>query len=176
MDYNRNNARMFVITDNLIFSEECTEEMKMASSPHLEMLKIISKRLKNYGYLIPTSNGNNVLQLAISIARLIKGMVVQVLPNPLVDNTISLAIYYDNDGLSNSVVENFKKVYSDMLTGNSSDKMFKPYKPMMINGAVFFGKAELGAYNNIEKEDGAKYLAIEKIVSELPINYAKGRK
>ena len=47
---------------------------------------------------------------------------------------------------------------------------------MLIDGAIFFDKADLGAYNNIEKEEGTKCLAVERVISELPVNYIKGRK
>lgn len=176
MNYDRNNARMIVITDNKVYYEDCSEEINKASSPHLEMLKIITKRLKNDGYSIISSNENNVMQLGILVAKSVKGIVIQVLPNPLTNDTISLAIYYDEVGLSSSVIENLKKVYNDLLLGQQSVENGKPYKPMLIDGAIFFDKADLGAYNNIEKEEGTKCLAVERVISELPVNYIKGRK
>ena len=176
MNYDRNNARMIVITDNKVSSEDCSEEVNMASSPHLEMLKIIAKRLRNDGYSIISSNENNVMQLGILVAKSVKGIVIQVLPNPLANDTISLAIYYDEVGLSSSVIENLKKVYSELLLGKQSIENGKPHKPMLIDEAIFFDKADLGAYNNIEKEEGTKCLAVERVISELPVNYIKGRK
>lgn len=76
MNYDRNNAQMIVITDNKVYYEDCSEEINKASSPHLEMLKIIAKRLKNNGYSIISSNENNVMQLGILVAKLVKGIVI----------------------------------------------------------------------------------------------------
>ena len=60
--------------------------------------------------------------------------------------------------------------------GQQSIENGKPHKPMLIDGAIFFDKADLGAYNNIEKEEGTKYLTVERVIFELPVNYIKGRK
>lgn len=174
MNNNRSNTRMIAIADDFVLNEEWSKEIDKASSPHLEMLKRFIESLNKNRVVDCDIKTNNVMIGSISLARAIKGIVIQVVPSG--DDDISLAIYYDENGLSRGVYENMKLVYSNLVTGIRNNAIDKNYDAQNIGGVLALSKYDFSDSDNFERDDTQASLSFEEIASHLPYNFVNERR
>ena len=177
MNSNRSNTRMIVIANNFVLNEEWNEEIDKASSPHLEMLRKLKEKLKQLPEVSEEISVSDVMTGSINLARAINGMVIQIFPSGS-DNAddIMMMVYYDNNPLSNDVITNFKKVYSNLVTGMENDAINKKYNSQVIRGALTLSESDFSDSNTLSGEDSKQGVALEDIISILPVEERKERR
>ena len=176
MNSNRSNTRMIVIADNFVLNEEWNSQIDKASSPHLEMLKkIIEKLQSNYGKMENVLT-NDVMSTSINLARALQGIVVQIFPSGSSrEEDIMMMVYYDNNPLSNEVINNFKEVYSNLVTGRENSVIKEKYTPLIVQGALTLSEPDFSDSNTLSREDSSDTLTIDDIISILPVEVKKER-
>lgn len=176
MNSNRSNTRMIVIANNFVLNEEWNSQIDKASSPHLEMLKkIIEKLQSNYGKMENVLT-NDVMSTSINLARRLHGLVVQVFPSGSSrEEDIMMMVYYDNNPLSNEVINNFKEVYSNLVTGRENSVIKEKYIPLIVQGALTLSEPDFSDSNTLSREDSSDTLTIDDIISILPVEVKKER-
>ena len=87
-----------------------------------------------------------------------------------------MMIYYDNNPLSNDVITNFKKVYSNLVTGMENDAINKKYNSQVIRGALTLSESDFSDSNTLSGEDSKQGVALEDIISILPVEERKERR
>lgn len=176
MNSNRSNTRMIVIANNFVLNEEWNSQIDKASSPHLEMLKkIIEKLQSNYG-IMENVLTTDVMSTSINLARALHGLVVQVFPSGSSrEEDIMMMVYYDNNPLSNEVINNFKEVYSNLVTGRENSVIKEKYIPLIVQGALTLSEPDFSDSNTLNREDSSDTLTIDDIISILPVEVKKER-
>ena len=176
MNSNRSNTRMIVIANNFVLNEEWNSQIDKASSPHLEMLKkIIEKLQSNYGKMENVLT-NDVMSTSINLARALQGMVVQIFPSGSSrEEDIMMMVYYDNNPLSNEVINNFKEVYSNLVTGRENSVIKEKYIPLIVQGALTLSEPDFSDSNTLSREDSGDSITIDDIISILPVEVKKER-
>ncbi len=176
MNSNRSNTRMIVIANNFVLNEEWNSQIDKASSPHLEMLKkIIEKLQSNYGKMENVLT-NDVMSTSINLARALQGIVVQVFPSGSSrEEDIMMMVYYDNNPLSNEVINNFKEVYSNLVTGRENTVIKEKYIPLIVQGALTLSEPDFSDSNTLSREDSGDSITIDDIISILPVEVKKER-
>lgn len=176
MNSNRSNTRMIVIANNFVLNEEWNSQIDKASSPHLEMLKkIIEKLQSNYGKMENVLT-NDVMSTSINLARALQGIVVQIFPSGSSrEEDIMMMVYYDNNPLSNEVINNFKEVYSNLVTGSENSVIKEKYIPLIVQGALTLSEPDFSDSNTLSREDSGDTITIDDIISILPVEVKKER-
>ena len=176
MNSNRSNTRMIVIANNFVLNEEWNSQIDKASSPHLEMLKkIIEKLQSNYGKMENVLT-NDVMSTSINLARALQGIVVQIFPSGSSrEEDIMMMVYYDNNPLSNEVINNFKEVYSNLVTGRENTVIKEKYIPLIVQGALTLSEPDFSDSNTLSREDSGDSITIDDIISILPVEVKKER-
>lgn len=176
MNSNRSNTRMIVIANNFVLNEEWNSQIDKASSPHLEMLKkIIEKLQSNYGKMANVLT-DDVMSTSINLARRLHGLVVQVFPSGSSrEEDIMMMVYYDNNPLSNEVINNFKEVYSNLVTGRENSVIKEKYIPLIVQGALTLSEPDFSDSNTLSREDSSDTITIDDIFSILPVEVKKER-
>lgn len=176
MNSNRSNTRMIVIANNFVLNEEWNSQIDKASSPHLEMLKkIIEKLQPNYGKMANVLT-NDVMSTSINLARTLHGLVVQVFPSGSSrEEDTMMMVYYDNNPLSNEVINNFKEVYSNLVTGRENTVIKEKYIPLIVQGALTLSEPDFSDSNTLSREDSGDSITIDDIISILPVEVKKER-
>lgn len=176
MNSNRSNTRMIVIANSFVLNEEWNSQIDKASSPHLEMLKkIIEKLQSNYGKMENVLT-NDVMSTSINLARTLQGIVVQIFPSGSSRaEDIMMMVYYDNNPLSNDVINNFKEVYSNLVTGRENSVIKEKYTPLIVQGALTLSEPDFSDSNTLSREDSSDTLTIDDIISILPVEVKKER-
>lgn len=176
MNSNRSNTRMIVIANNFVLNEEWNSQIDKASSPHLEMLKkIIEKLQPNYGKMANVLT-NDVMSTSINLARALQGIVVQIFPSGSSrEEDIMMMVYYDNNPLSNEVINNFKEVYSNLVTGRENSVIKEKYTPLIVQGALTLSEPDFSDSNTLSREDSSDTITIDDIISILPVEVKKER-
>lgn len=167
---------MIVIANNFVLNEEWNSQIDKASSPHLEMLKkIIEKLQSNYGKMENVLT-NDVMSTSINLARALQGIVVQIFPSGSSRaEDIMMMVYYDNNPLSNEVINNFKEVYSNLVTGRENSVIKEKYIPLIVQGALTLSEPDFSDSNTLSREDSSDTITIDDIISILPVEVKKER-
>lgn len=169
-DRNEKNTKVIVLNDKLIIEESFKEEYRQASSAHLEMIKVIKRKLQDKGLRLDNVKEDNIRDAALSMASLLEGLVIQIFPNEGNSKEVLAVIYFEGKELKEGVFSNLEKVYNSLISSKIGDK------EVCLKWVLFSPLGEMMECYPVEARDTEDNLNFSDIVSNLPFKKSKERK
>lgn len=169
-DRNEKNTKVIVLNDKLIIEESFKEEYRQVSSAHLEMIKVIRRKLQDKGLRLENVKEDNIRDAALDMASLLEGLVIQIFLNEGNSKEVLAVIYFDDKELNEGVFSNLEKVYNSLISSKIGDKK------VCLKGVLFSPRGEMMACYPVEARDTEDNLNFLDIVSNLPFKKSKERK
>lgn len=169
-DRNEKNTKVIVLNDKLIIEESFKEEYRQASSAHLEMIKVIKRKLQDKGLRLDNVRVDNIRDAALGMASLLEGLVIQVFPNEENSKEVLAVIYFEGKELKEGVFSNLEKVYNGLISSKIDDEL------VCLKGVLFSPLGEMMDCYPVEARDTEDNLNFSDIVSNLPFKKSKERK
>lgn len=169
-DRNEKNTKVIVLNDKLIIEESFKEEYRQASSAHLEMIKVIKRKLQDKGLRLDNVRVDNIRDAALGMASLLEGLVIQIFPNEGNSKEVLAVIYFEGKELKEGVFSNLEKVYNSLISSKIGDKK------VCLKGVLFSPLGEMMDCYPVEASDTEDNLNFSDIVSNLPFKKSKERK
>lgn len=169
-DRNEKNTKVIVLNDKLIIEESFKEEYRQASSAHLEMIKVIKRKLQDKGLRLDNVRVDNIRNAALDMASLLEGLVIQIFPNEGNSKEVLAVIYFEGKELKEGFFSNLEKVYNSLISSKIGDKK------VCLKGVLFSPLGEMMECYPVEARDTEDNLNFSDIVSNLPFKKSKERK
>lgn len=169
-DRNEKNTKVIVLNDKLIIEESFKEEYRQASSAHLEMIKVIRRKLQDKGLRLENVKADNIRDAALDMASLLEGLVIKIFPNEGNSKGVLAVIYFEGKELNEGVFSNLEKVYNSLISSKIGDK------EVCLKGVLFSPMGEMMSCYPVEARDTEDNLNFSDIVSNLPFKKSKERK
>lgn len=169
-DRNEKNTKVIVLNEKLIMEESFKEEYRQASSAHLEMIKVIRRKLQDKGLRLDNVKEDNIRDAALDMASLLEGLVIQIFPNEGNSKEVLAVIYFEGRELKEGVLSNLLEVYNGLISSKIDDEL------VCLKGVLFSPRGEMMACYPVEARDTEDNLNFSEIVSNLPFKKSKERK
>lgn len=169
-DRNEKNTKVIVLNEKLTIEESFKEEYRLASSAHLEMIKVIKRKLQDKGLRLDNVRVDNIRDAALDMASLLEGLVIQVFPNAGNSKEVLAVIYFEGKELKEGVLSNLLEVYNSLINSKIDDEL------VCLKGVLFSPLGEMMECYPVEASDTEDNLNFLEIVSNLPFKKSKERK